>query len=80
MQETKRLFKNIEEFFREAKYYFNALKDFNISDFAVYYNCDLAKYTKKKPFAERDLEKMEQFTQKTLSNFLGMVGSYIFSA
>ena len=80
VQETKRLFKNIEEFFREAKYYFNALKDFNISDFAVYYNCDLAKYTKKKPFAERDLEKMEQFTQKTLSNFLGMVGSYIFSA
>ena len=72
------LFDKIENFLTEQAVYEKALKEFDISTFVVTYNGNLEQYEKKNALASLDFEKMEQFIQKIVPNFIEEVKEYLF--
>lgn len=68
-KEVNDLFKMIEEFFVETDSYYKALKELNISTFAINFDFDMKKYKEQNQLAEVYLEKLEQFINFTLNNF-----------
>jgi len=73
------LFNKVENFLAEQKIYDRALKEFDIATFVTNYNGNLQQYEKKNSLASLDLEKMEQFIQKTVPNFIEEMGEYLFN-
>ncbi len=77
-EEMNKLFDYIGDFLSETDVYMKALKSLNISALSVDYDNDLEKYKEKNPFAEVYLEKMEQFIEITLPNFMNQVVNIIY--
>lgn len=77
-EEMNRLFEYIENFLSETDAYMKALKGLNISMLSIDYDNDLEKYKEKNPFAEIYLEKMEQFIEISLPNFMNEVVNIIY--
>lgn len=76
-EEMKALITKIEDFFEEENSFLTALKAFNIEKLAIDYKNDLESYKSKNPFAEIYLEKMEQFVNITLDNFIIEIGNIL---
>lgn len=72
------LFNKVENFLTEQAVYEKTLKEFDIEKFVVTYNGNLQQYEKKNALASLDLEKMEQFMQKIMPNFIEEVKEYLF--
>lgn len=77
-EEMNNLFSIAGDFFVEADSYFQALKKFDISKLAVDFDNDLETYKKSNKLAEVYLEKMEQFINITLTNFMETVEDIVY--
>lgn len=77
-EEMNTLFDYIGKFFLEVDSYMDALKKLNISVLSVDYNNDLESYLGRNPFAETYLEKIEQFVEISLPNFMDQVVNIIY--
>lgn len=73
------LFDKVENFLAEQKLYDRALKEFDIATFVMTYNGNLEQYEKKNSLASLDLDKVEQFIQKTVPNFIEEMKEYLFN-
>ena len=67
-----------EEFITESGSFLKALYDFNFSKCAINYDNDLDDYVKANRFALVDVDKMEQFVNITLNNFMKEVEEFIY--
>ena len=76
--EMNNLFNVAENFFVEADAYFKALEKFDISKLAVDFDNDLEAYKKSNKLAEVYLEKMEQFINISLTNFMETVANIVY--
>ena len=77
-EEMNTLFDYIENFLSETDSYLQALKGLNISSLAVDYDNNMEDYRETNPLAETYLEKMEQFIETTLSDFMDEVVGIIY--
>lgn len=68
-KEVNDLFNLIENFFVETDSYYKALKELDISAFAINYDFDMKKYKEQNQLAEVYIEKLEQFINFSLNNF-----------
>lgn len=64
------IFDYVNEFIEEADCYIDALKDFNIREFAVANEGNMTNYLKSNKLAERQLYKIDQFLKITLPSFI----------
>lgn len=67
-----------EEFVVESKSFLKAVYDFNFAECAKYYDNNLEKYARHNKFALIDIDKMEQFINITIANFMQEVEEYIY--
>lgn len=79
-QQIKDLFKLHDQFCVEKENYFTALKSFNFASLALNYKNDLNKYLGANIYAKTYLQKMQQFVDVTLANFMSAVESVLYSA
>ena len=77
IERFNKYYSNIYVFFEEENSFLTALKAFNIEKLAIDYKNDLESYKSKNPFAEIYLEKMEQFVNITLDNFMIEIGNIL---
>ena len=78
LDEMKAFLNLIDNFVIESGSYLRALKDLKISELATTYKYDMEKYLKENKFAEIYFQKIEQFINTTLPNFVEKVVEYIY--
>ena len=69
-EELKSITNQAESFMTEANNFFEALQGLDIENLAVNYLNDIDKYVEDNNFAAIYLEKIEQFVNYTLPNYL----------
>ena len=77
--EMQNLFDLADQFFVETDAYYQALYGLNLSNLAVNFDNELAKYLKTNKLAEVYLDKLEQFVGHTLNAFINSVCQLIYS-